>query len=156
LALRFKMPRFTLPGFAKQEVMSLSNLREWAPEPHYMLAIKCVSARWDTLDRYDAIYLLKELKLKKLAEVSGILESYYPHKRIEPKTKFLPMSYSRSKVPLLFSSIINHPHPLAHRREGLVGDGVCLLISFTQHRKNIPHIFCYFPSAGTDFPEIFI
>ena len=79
---------FILPGFAKQEVMSLSNLRVWAPEPRYMLAMKCISARWDTSDRDDVIFLIKELKLKNPTEVFGILESYYPHNRILPKTKF--------------------------------------------------------------------
>ncbi len=79
---------FILPGFAKQEVMTLSHLRVWAPEPRYMLAMKCISARWDTSDRDDVIFLIKELKLKKAAEVFEILESYYPHSRIPPKTQF--------------------------------------------------------------------
>jgi hypothetical protein len=79
---------FILPGFAKQEVMTMSHLRVWAPEPRYMLAMKCISARWDTSDRDDVIFLIKELKLKKPAEVFEILESYYPHNRIPPKTQF--------------------------------------------------------------------
>jgi hypothetical protein len=79
---------FIMPGFTKQEVLTLSNLRIWAPEPRYMLAMKCISARWDTSDRDDVMFLIKELKLKKTDEVFDIIESYYPHDRIPPKTKF--------------------------------------------------------------------
>jgi hypothetical protein len=79
---------FILPGFAKQEVMELSHLRVWAPEPRYMLAMKCISARWDTSDRDDVIFLIKELKLKIPTEVFDIIEAYYPHSRIPPKTQF--------------------------------------------------------------------
>ncbi len=79
---------FILPGFAKQEVMTLSHLRVWAPEPRYMLAMKCISARWDSSDRDDVIFLIKELKLKEPTEVFEIIEAYYPHNRIPPKTQF--------------------------------------------------------------------
>ena len=79
---------FILPGFAKQEVMTLSHLRVWAPEPRYMLAMKCISARWDSSDRDDVIFLIKELKLKEPTEVFEIIEAYYPHSRIPPKTQF--------------------------------------------------------------------
>lgn len=78
-----------MPGFSRQEVLVLSNLRVWAPEPRYMLAMKCISARWDTSDRDDVIFLLKFLKLKNPAEVFQIIESYYPHNRIPAKTQFL-------------------------------------------------------------------
>lgn len=79
---------FILPGFAKQEVMTLSHLRVWAPEPRYMLAMKCISARWDSSDRDDVIFLINELKLKEPTEVFEIIEAYYPHSRIPPKTQF--------------------------------------------------------------------
>lgn len=80
---------FIVPGFAKQEVLALSNLRVWAPEPRYMLAMKCISARWDTSDRDDVWFLIKFLDLKKKEDVFEILESYYPNNRIPPKTQFL-------------------------------------------------------------------
>ncbi len=38
---------FIMPEFSKQKVLPLSNLRVRAPEPRYMLAMKCISARWD-------------------------------------------------------------------------------------------------------------
>jgi hypothetical protein len=80
---------FIMPGFTKHEILTLSNLRIWAPEPRYMLAMKCISARWDTADRDDVIFLIKELRLKKPKEVFDIIESYYPNNQILPKTKFL-------------------------------------------------------------------
>lgn len=79
---------FILPGFERQDVLILSNLRVWAPEPRYMLAMKCISARWDTSDRDDMLFLIKLLKLKKPREVFEIIESYYPHDKIPPKTQF--------------------------------------------------------------------
>lgn len=80
---------FVLPGFERQEVLSLSNLRVWAPEPRYMLAMKYISARWDTSDRDDVLLLIRLLKLSKPQEVFDIIESYYPYDRIPPKTKLL-------------------------------------------------------------------
>ncbi|MBI3016715.1 MAG: hypothetical protein HYY62_01765 [Deltaproteobacteria bacterium] len=53
-----------------------------------MLAMKCISARWDTYDREDVIFLLRFLKLKSTKEVFKIIESYYPKKLIPPKTQF--------------------------------------------------------------------
>jgi hypothetical protein len=78
-----------MPGFSKQEVLALSNLRVWAPEPRYMLAMKCISARWDSSDRDDVLFLLNFLGLKQPKDVFSIIESYYPNSRIPPKTQFL-------------------------------------------------------------------
>ncbi len=75
--------------FERSPVMNLSHLRVWAPEANYMLAMKCISARWDTHDRDDVIFLIKHLKLKKSAQVFQIIEKYYPRKMIPPKTKFM-------------------------------------------------------------------
>ena len=75
-------------SFSKEEVLNLSNLRVWAPEASYMLAMKCISARWDTYDREDVIFLIKHLKLKKPQQVFHIIESFYPKKNIPPKTQF--------------------------------------------------------------------
>jgi hypothetical protein len=80
---------FILPGFKREEVLSLPNLRVWAPEPRYMLAMKCISARWDTSDRDDVAFLIKLLKLSQPKAVFDIIESYYPHDKIPPKTQFL-------------------------------------------------------------------
>ena len=70
-------------------VLELSNLRVWAPSPEYMLAMKCVSARFDTHDKNDVIFLLKHLDLKSPQRVFDIIQQYYPKKLISPKTQFL-------------------------------------------------------------------
>lgn len=79
---------FMQAGFLKQEVINLSNLRVWAPEARYMLAMKCISARWDTNDRDDVIFLIKHLKLKSAKQVFKIIESYYAKNKIPAKTQF--------------------------------------------------------------------
>lgn len=79
---------FMQPGFVRDEVLNLSHLRVWAPEPRYLVAMKCISARWDTSDRDDVIFLLGLLNLTKPQDVFSIIEGYYPKHIIPPKTKF--------------------------------------------------------------------
>ena len=74
--------------FGKQDILNLSHLRVWAPEAKYMLAMKCISARWDTSDRDDVIFLIKFLRLKKAQAVFKIIEHFYPKRQIPAKTKF--------------------------------------------------------------------
>ena len=73
----------------KEDVMGLSNLRVWAPRADYMLAMKCLSARFDSHDKEDVIFLLKYLKFTKPQQAFQVIEKYYPHSRIPPKTQFL-------------------------------------------------------------------
>jgi hypothetical protein len=79
---------FITDNFKRQTVIELSNLRVWAPEPRYMLAMKCISARWDSHDKDDVKLLLKFLKMKDSEKVLDLIESYYPKNRIPVKTKF--------------------------------------------------------------------
>lgn len=79
---------FLTDNFKQVDVLNLSHLRVWAPEPRYMLAMKCLSARWDTLDRKDVQFLIKLLKYKRKEEVFKVIEHYYPKERIPPKTQF--------------------------------------------------------------------
>ncbi len=74
--------------FVRQDVINLSHLRVWAPEPRYMLAMKCLSARWDSSDRDDVIFLIQFLKLSSAQDVFSILEHYYPKRQIPAKTQF--------------------------------------------------------------------
>lgn len=73
----------------RQAVMALSNLRVWAPTADYMLAMKCVSARFDTHDRDDVVFLIGHLGLKTPSEVFEIVSRYYPRDRVPAKTRFL-------------------------------------------------------------------
>ncbi len=79
---------FLQPQFKRQNFLELSNLRVWYPETKYMLAMKCISARWDTNDREDVIFLIQKLALKTPKEVFKIIENYYPKNQIPAKTKF--------------------------------------------------------------------
>ncbi|MCO6431015.1 MAG: hypothetical protein J5J00_09155 [Deltaproteobacteria bacterium] len=79
---------FIQAGFNRQEVLELSNLRVWAPEPSYMLAMKCISARWDSKDREDVEFLIDLLRIKKVDRVFEIIEGFYPKQIIAAKTKF--------------------------------------------------------------------
>lgn len=71
------------------EVLNLSNLRVWAPTAAYMLAMKCISARFDSHDADDVRFLIGHLKLTSPGEVFAIVEDYYPRNVIPPKTQFL-------------------------------------------------------------------
>jgi len=74
--------------FKREAVLDFSHLRIWTPEPRYMLAMKCISARWDSLDRKDVLFLIKLLKIKTAQHVFKIIEGYYPKHRIPAKTQF--------------------------------------------------------------------
>ena len=80
--------RYLQNTFKKETVLNFTNLRIWAPEALYMLAMKCISARWDTYDREDVLFLIQFLKLKSAKEVFNIIASYYPKKLIPSKTQF--------------------------------------------------------------------
>ena len=73
----------------QETVLELDHLRVWAPRADYMLAMKCIAARFDTHDRDDVIFLIKYLELKQRLEVFSLIEKYYPRKLIPPKTQFL-------------------------------------------------------------------
>jgi hypothetical protein len=53
-----------------------------------MLAMKCISARWDTADRDDVIFLIKYLKIIDAESVLAIIQDYYPRAQIPAKTQF--------------------------------------------------------------------
>lgn len=80
---------YFLQDLPRMTVLELSNLRVWAPTAEYMLAMKCVSARFDTHDRGDVEFLILHLHLRAPEEVFSIIEKFYPRKQIPPKTQFL-------------------------------------------------------------------
>lgn len=73
----------------REEVFNMSHLKVWAPIADYMLAMKCISARFDTFDKDDVQFLISYLKLTKPEEVFDIIVKYYPHSHVPAKTKFL-------------------------------------------------------------------
>lgn len=70
-------------------VMEFPHLKIWAPSADYMLAMKAVSARFDTHDRSDVIFLIRHLQLKSVEEVLEKIAQYYPRAQIPAKTQFL-------------------------------------------------------------------
>lgn len=73
----------------RESVMELSHLRVWAPRADYMLAMKAVSARFDTKDKDDVIFLIRYLGLKTVEATLEIIARYYPKNQTPAKTQFL-------------------------------------------------------------------
>ncbi|MBI4051101.1 MAG: hypothetical protein HY400_01200 [Elusimicrobia bacterium] len=110
VAGRFGLPEDWLNDAAKgyfhmdpprEDVLNLSHLRIWAPRAEYMLAMKCVSARFDTHDRDDVLFLIKYLKFRNPASVFSLIEKYYPHKMVPAKTQFLVEEIFQKGKPFL-------------------------------------------------------
>ncbi|MXZ70738.1 MAG: hypothetical protein F4Z04_04410 [Acidobacteria bacterium] len=80
---------FVVSSPPRLQVLELPNLRVWAPTADYMLAMKCVSARFDTHDADDVAFLVRHLELATPDEVFERTTRYYPHGRVPPKTRFL-------------------------------------------------------------------
>ena len=73
----------------KQRILfDFSHLKIFVPEPDYLLAMKAISARHDTLDGMDVKVLVDLLKIKNANEVLDIVEKYYPRAQIKPATQF--------------------------------------------------------------------
>lgn len=79
---------FFLSDPPQHDVMELSNLRIWAPTAEYMLAMKCVSARFDSHDRGDVEFLIRHLGLESPEGVFEIICRFYPRERVPAKTAF--------------------------------------------------------------------
>ena len=70
-------------------LLDLSHLKIYVPPPDYLLAMKVLSARADTMDQDDLKVLIRKLGLKSAAEVFGIVKGYYPRQEIKPETRIL-------------------------------------------------------------------
>ncbi len=71
-----------------QDVLNYSNLRVWSPIPEYMLAMKSISARFDSYDRDDLTHLIGLLKLETAEDVFGVIMKYYPEEQIPVQTRY--------------------------------------------------------------------
>ena len=80
---------FFSPRLSKTEVRAWSHLRIYAPTPDYMLAMKCISGRFDSSDKDDVVFLIDHLGLSEKTQVFDIIEAFYPRQRIPPKAQFL-------------------------------------------------------------------
>ncbi len=68
--------------------IDLPNLKVFVPEPDYLLAMKALSARADSWDASDIMYLVDVVGLKTADEVLNLVEKYYPRDQIKPVTQY--------------------------------------------------------------------
>ena len=73
----------------KRLLFNFPNLKVFIPTADYLLAMKILAARADTEDVFDIEFLLKELNLNKITQITEIVRKYYPKKEIKPETIFL-------------------------------------------------------------------
>jgi predicted nucleotidyltransferase len=72
----------------KIEMLTIPGLRVWVPEPEYMLAMKAISARFDTNDGDDLKLLIRKLNMSSSEEILKIVEKYYPSQELSAKVRF--------------------------------------------------------------------
>ena len=80
---------FILSSPPRLRVLDLPNLRVWTPTADYLLAMKCVAARFDTHDADDVAFLIRHLGLKTPEAVFERITRYYPRERVPAKARFL-------------------------------------------------------------------
>jgi len=80
---------FVVSSPPRIQVLDLPNLRVWAPTAEYMLAMKCVSARFDTHDAGDVAFLIRHLGLVAPEQVFERITRYYPHERVPARARFV-------------------------------------------------------------------
>jgi hypothetical protein len=73
----------------KRILLDLSHLKIYIPPPDYLLAMKVLSARAETMDRNDLKVLIRKLDLQSPTEVFAIVRGYYPNKEIKPEARIL-------------------------------------------------------------------
>ncbi|MFL6230367.1 MAG: hypothetical protein ACJ741_16465 [Pyrinomonadaceae bacterium] len=78
---------FVVPH-SQRVLFDLSNLKVFAPDADYLLAMKVLAARVDTSDATDVKLLIGTLGLKKPEEVFAVVEKYYPRQQIKPATQY--------------------------------------------------------------------
>lgn len=71
--------------------LELSNLKVFAADPSYLLAMKCLSARIgeEFHDIDDIRYLLRYLNIDHNAEAKAVITRYYPLEKFPQKTLYL-------------------------------------------------------------------
>lgn len=89
---------FVEASLKTEDILSMSNLKIWAPTAEYMLAMKCVSARAEGYDRDDIGFLISHLNLKSAEEVFNVITKYYPIRRILPQTQYLVEEVIQKKI----------------------------------------------------------
>jgi hypothetical protein len=86
--LNYAVKMFLVPH-EKHILLDLSHLKVYMPPPDYLLAMKVLSARANTMDRADLEVLIRELGLKSADEALTIVKHYYPKKEVKPAARKL-------------------------------------------------------------------
>ena len=73
----------------KRILLDLSHLKVYMPTPDYLLAMKVLSARAESMDPGDIRVLIGELGLTTADEVLDVVKGYYPHKEVKPAARIL-------------------------------------------------------------------
>ncbi len=81
--------RMFLVEHEKAILFDWPNLQVYQPAADYLLAMKVLAARADTSDTDDISFLLNNLQLRCVEQVTEIVRHYYPRKEIKPETIFL-------------------------------------------------------------------
>jgi len=72
----------------KAVLFDFPNLKVFVPTADYLLAMKVLALRAESLDAADVEFLIKYLGLENIEDVLSIVSDYYPKKEIKPETKF--------------------------------------------------------------------
>jgi hypothetical protein len=86
--LNLAVKMFLVPH-EKRILLDLSHLKVYMPTPDYLLAMKVLSARANTMDRADLEVLIRELGVKNPDEALAIVKHYYPNKEVKPAARKL-------------------------------------------------------------------
>ncbi len=86
--LNYAVKMFLVPH-EKNILLDLSHLKVYMPTPDYLLAMKVLSARANTMDRADLEVLIRELGLKSPDEALTIVKHYYPNKEVKAAARKL-------------------------------------------------------------------
>lgn len=79
--------RMFLVPHDKRMLFDMSHLKVFMPPPEYLLAMKVLAARANTMDRHDIEFLIERLSLQNAEQVLEIVRHYYPHKQVKPATQ---------------------------------------------------------------------
>ncbi len=69
-------------------LLNWPNLKVFHAEAEYLLAMKAMSARQDTTDKKDILFLIGRLGIKSPEDVFKIIEKYYHRRQIKAATQF--------------------------------------------------------------------
>jgi len=106
------------PKHTSDGLPQMSHLRMIRPTAEYLLAMKCMAARFPSYttqgDRDDVVFLINHLGLKSAEAVFKVVEKFYAPERILPKTHFLIRELleshrSRADAPGTFTHIEPEP-----------------------------------------------